>query len=75
LKVVKKSILVREEVLSTQSLRKLITLNEYMPKELKGWEICLLLAIKLVEGKLIEKSHNDFILASRCIRHEDILKK
>jgi hypothetical protein len=46
-----------------------------MPKELKGWEICLLLAIKLVEGKLIEKSHNDFILASRCIRHEDILKK
>jgi hypothetical protein len=25
--------------------------------------------------KAIEKSHNDFILASRCIRHEDILKK
>jgi hypothetical protein len=23
----------------------------------------------------LEKSHDDFILASRCIRHEDILKK
>ena len=34
-KMWKNSILVREEVLSTQSLRKLITLNEYMSKELK----------------------------------------
>jgi len=65
-KMWRRSILDREEDLITQSLRKPITLNEYMPRKLRRMENIFVICYQAYEEKTsteetMEESYNDYL--------------